>query len=658
MANIFSKFLVLLITWSLFSSCSKDEGTTPPVVNMQISALRVGTQDILSKEIENAPFNKPIIASFTASIDRASVAENIELVTNEGEALTLTFSYLDNDKTVSATPSKDLNQNTFYTIRIIDGIKGTNGEIFPGIEKKFRTENPPFKILKVSLDENPVDRTTRIQDIGYDPKIEMKFSEPIKPSDVSGKAFLQSQSGLLFPQVTQLEDSTLQFQFADLASYQRYQFFLPPSIVVNGKQLEAYSFQFYTQLDDTPKFPTISEEELLTKVQEQTFKYFWDFGHPVSGLARERNSSGNTVTIGGSGFGVMAIIVGIERGFITRGEGVDRLEKIVSFLLNDADRFHGVWSHWLNGNTGDVIPFSADDDGGDLVETSFMVQALITARQYLEESNTQESAIITKINTLWNEVEWDWHLQTGDSHLTWHWSPNFGFQKNLPIRGWNESLIVYVLAASSPTYTIDKSVYTDGWARSGGMVNGNSYYDITLPLGSNRGGPLFFSHYSFLGLDPRNLVDTYANYWEQNVAHSKINYAYCVANPFNFVGYSADSWGLTASDNHEGYSAHSPTNDLGVITPTAAISSIPYTPEESMDAIKQFYYLLGDKMWGEYGFYDAFNVTEGWYAKSYLAIDQGPIICMIENHRSGLLWNLFMSAPEVQDGLNKLNFTY
>ncbi len=169
---------------------------------------------------------------------------------------------------------------------------------------------------------------------------------------------------------------------------------------------------------------------------------------------------------------------------------------------------------------------------------------------------------------------------------------------------------------------------------------------------------LYFTHYSFLGLDPRNLQDDLANYWEQNVNHTLINRAYCIDNPKNFIGYCDDSWGLTASDNPWGYNAHSPTNDLGVVTPTAAISSIPYTPVESMNAIRHFYYILGDKLWGDYGFYDAFNITEGWWANSYIAIDQGPIICMIENYRTNLLWDLFMSCPEVRNGLDKLGFIY
>ena len=274
--------------------------------------------------------------------------------------------------------------------------------------------------------------------------------------------------------------------------------------------------------------------------------------------------------------------------------------------------------------------------------------------------DTQESQLVNKINALWETVEWNWYTQDGQDMLYWHWSPNNGWEMNMPIKGWNEALITYVLAASSTTHSIDTDVYTKGWAQDGAIKNtgGNSYYGYTLPLRSDMGGPLFFSHYSFLGLDPRNLSDQFANYWTQNVTHSKINNAYCADNPQNYVGYSARCWGLTASDGFSGYSAHSPNNDKGVITPTAALSSMPYTPEESMEALRFFYYILGDKLWGEYGFYDAFDVTNSWTANSFLAIDQGPIIVMIENYRTNLLWDLFMSCPEVQSGLTKLGFTY
>ena len=401
----------------------------------------------------------------------------------------------------------------------------------------------------------------------------------------------------------------------------------------------------------------LTDEKLLDLVQHQSFKYFYEFAHPVSGMARERNSNLDTVTSGGTGFGIMALVVGMERGFITRQEGTAHLEKILDFL-ETCDRYHGAWPHWLNGSTGVVIPFSAKDNGADLVETAFLVQGLITIREYLYETDVKEKALIDRINALWQEVEWDWFTREGEEVLYWHWSPDFGWEMNHAIRGHNETLITYVLASSSPGHSIDSLVYHRGYARDGQIVNGSEYYGIKLPLGEELGGPLFFAHYSFLGLDPRNLQDQYANYWEQNVNQTLINRRYCIENPKNYTGYSAECWGLTASDNHQFYSAHSPTNDLGVITPTAAISSIPYTPEYSLTAIRHFYYKLGDKLWGIYGFHDAFNQSENWWADSYLAIDQGPIVVMIENYRTGLLWELFMSAPEIAPGLQKLGFSF
>jgi hypothetical protein len=352
----------------------------------------------------------------------------------------------------------------------------------------------------------------------------------------------------------------------------------------------------------------------------------------------------------------MALIVGMERGYISRSEGLAQLEKILGFLEN-CDRWHGAWPHWLNGSTGKVVPFSSKDDGGDLVETSFMVQGLLAMRQYMNKAAPDEALLADRIDALCDGVEWDWFTR-GENVLYWHWSPNSGWTVNLKIEGYNETLITYVLAASSLTHGVSADVFHKGYMRNGAIVNGNSYYGYVLPLGYDYGGPLFFTHYSFLGLDPRNLSDRYADYWQQNVNQALINQAYCIANPHNYIGYSADCWGLTASDNQQGYSAHSPTNDLGVITPTAAVSSIPYTPEASMKAIHHFYYRLGDRLWGNYGFYDAFNVTYGWWADSYISIDQGPVVVMIENYRTALLWDLFMSCPEVQAGLDKLGFSY
>ena len=351
----------------------------------------------------------------------------------------------------------------------------------------------------------------------------------------------------------------------------------------------------------------------------------------------------------------MAIITAVNRGFITRAQGLARLQTMVAFLKNTAQTFHGAYPHWLNGTTGAVIPFSTKDNGADLVETSYLVQGLLCARQYFNAAGT-EATLRTDINTICNRVEWSWFRNGNQNTLFWHWSPNFNWEMNLQIRGWNESLITYVLAASSTTFGIPAAVYNNGWKGAGGFVNGNVYYSYPLPLGPALGGPLFFSHYSFMGINPNGLSDASANYATQTKNHTLINYSYSRANPRGYFGYSDSVWGLTASDIQNGYTASSPTNDVGVIAPTAALSSFPYTPAESMAALKFYYYVLGDKLFKEYGFVDAFSLHDLWFASSTLAIDQGPIIVMIENHRSGLLWNLFTSCPEVKTGMQSLGF--
>ncbi len=406
----------------------------------------------------------------------------------------------------------------------------------------------------------------------------------------------------------------------------------------------------------TASTTSASDSVLLDMVQRATFKYFWDYAHPVSGLARERLGSGETCAIGGSGFGVMAILVGIERGFITRAQGVARMQTILNFLTTKADRFHGAFPHWINGTTGSVIPFSAKDDGGDLVETSYMMEGLLTAREYFNQNNSDENQIRDLITSIWESVEWDWYRKDNGNFLYWHWSPNYNWDMNFPIQGFNETMITYLLAIASPTHPIPASLYYKGWASSSSYKNGNSFYGIPLFVGWDYGGPLFFVHYSFMGFDPRDKKDIYTNYFNNNRNYTLIDQAYCSNNPKNFPGYNADTWGLTASDNPWGYGAQSPTNDNGTISPTAALSSMPYTPEQSIRALKSFYYVYGDKLWGTYGFIDAFNLSQNWYAGSYIAIDEGPIIDMIENYRSQLLWKNFMANPEIQTMLDAIGF--
>jgi len=399
----------------------------------------------------------------------------------------------------------------------------------------------------------------------------------------------------------------------------------------------------------------LNDDALLEAVARQTFRFFWEGAEPASLMARDRTRTDqdppdDLVAVGGTGFGVMALVVAAERGWVARAEAVSRLGHMLG-VLEQAERHHGAYPHFLHGRTGKTITFGPKDDGGDLVETALLMMGLLAARQYFAE----DTGVAARITALFDAVEWDFYRR-GENVLYWHWSPNHGWAMNHSIRGWNETLIVYVLAAGSRNHGIDATVYDQGFCESTDYWNGKQYGGVTLPLGPEGGGPLFFAHYSFCGLNPHGLSDAHADYWQQNVAQVAANRAHCIANPGKFKGYGPDCWGLTASDDPSGYDAHAPNNDNGTISPTAALASFPYAPEASMAALRHFLSAHGDKIWGRFGFTDAFNETRDWWAETFLAIDQGPIVVMMENYRTGLLWKLFMAAPEVQAGLKKLGF--
>jgi len=431
----------------------------------------------------------------------------------------------------------------------------------------------------------------------------------------------------------------------------------------------------------------ITEDELLTMLQEECFRYYWEGAHPDSGTALE-NSPGDDriVATGASGFGIMALIVGIDRGFITREQGLQRLTKMVTFL-EKAPRYHGVWAHFMDGATGKSLPvFDVFDNAGDLVETAFLMEGLLTARQYFRGDNSSKNAAAEKnlydrITKLWETVEWDWYRRSPQSDaLFWHWSPDFAWHINHRITGFNEAMIIYLLAIASPTHGVPADLYYSGWAgQSDAAVNyrrgwspesaksaaagdryanGQSYFGIKLDVGVGSGGPLFFAHYSYMGLDPRGLRDRFTSYFENNRNMALINRAYCAKNPRHFAGYGANNWGLTASDGPKGYLAHAPDDrdDDGTMTPTGALASFPYTPQASLAALEHFYRDLGDRIWGIYGPLDAFNESQDWISPIYMGLNQAPIAVMIENYRTGLLWRLFMSNPEIQPMLVKVGF--
>jgi hypothetical protein len=418
-----------------------------------------------------------------------------------------------------------------------------------------------------------------------------------------------------------------------------------------------------------------NDDELLTMVQEGCFRYYWEGGHPKAGMALEiLPGDQNLVALGASGFGTMALIVGIDRGFVTREQGADRMLRIARFLKG-ADRFHGVWPHFLDGRTGKVIPyFGRYDDGGDLVETSFLMQGLLTARHYFAGDTPAEREIRETITSLWRGVEWDWYRRSPQGNvLYWHWSPDHGWYIGHPLVGWNETMIAYLLAIASPTHPVPASLYYSGWAGQSDMAvqyrqnwsrttigdhyaNGREFYGMKLDVGEGSGGALFFTQFSFLGFDPRGKRDRFTNYFRNNRSIALINRAYCADNPEHFKGYGPDCWGLSAGINSGG-GMPQPNADNGTICCSASLGEFPYTPKESMAALKHFYRDLGAKTWGIYGFYDGFNETENWYQPVWMGLNQAQIVVMIENYRSGLAWRHFMANPEIGAALAAIGFS-
>jgi hypothetical protein len=421
----------------------------------------------------------------------------------------------------------------------------------------------------------------------------------------------------------------------------------------------------------------LSDDELLTMLQEACFRYYWEGAHPVSGTTLE-NIPGDDriVATGATGFGIMALIVGVDRAFITREQGIQRITQILDFL-EKVPRYHGAYAHFLNGYTAESLPvFGMFDNGGDLVETSFLMEGLLAARQYFKGGSEAEQSIYKRITQLWEGVEWDWYRHSPQkTTLVWHWSPQWSWYLDHRLTGFNETMITYLLAIASPTHGVPADLYYSGWASQSQAAaiyrrgwsgysegdlytNGHTYYGVKLDVGVGSGGPLFFTQFSFMGFDGRGIHDRYTDYFENNRNLALINLKYCEANPGHFEGYGPDDWGLTASDDQLGYSGHAPNpqNDNGTITPTGALGSFPYTPEASMAALKFFYRELGDRLWGVYGPRDAFNLTHHWFSPVYMGLDQAPIVVMVENYRTGLVWKMFMSNPEIQPMLDKVGF--
>ena len=526
---------------------------------------------------------------------------------------------------------------------------------------------------EIRVDDDPAGSTSlpapsNVRAVGYDRHVEIEW-DAVEPPALARYVIYRSLDGNNFSPVG-----------IQLPGVHRYEDFLGKAGVQAQYKVAASDWHYrQSAYSDVASASTreLTDDELLTMLQKACFHYYWEGADPHSGMTRE-NIPGDdrVVATGASGFGIMALMVGVDRGFITREQGVRRLTTIVAFLEH-AQRYHGAWSHYMDGNTGRTMPvFGMYDNGGDLVETSFLMQGLLAARQYFHGPGASEQSLYRGITELWETVEWDWYRETPSSDFLYrHWSPQWSFQIHHPLIGFNEVMITYLLGIASPTHSVPATLYYSGWAGQSDRAityregwsgstdgnhyeNGHTYYGIKLDVGVGPGGPLFFTHYSFMGFDPHSLHDRFTNsYFDNNRNITLINRAYSITNPKHFAGYGPNAWGLTASDGPDGYVAQAPdeADDRGTITPTGALASFPYTPEASMAAFKHYYRDLGNRMWDIYGLRDAFNQNADWISPIYMGLNQAPIVVMIENYRSGLVWKNFMSNPEIGIMLKRLD---
>jgi hypothetical protein len=417
--------LAYFILFIVLFSCKKNNTNQNEGI-IQLISVKIGTSNLnINSTIKDVSNDQPILFSFSSAVDTTSLHKIITIKNLTGSAVAYTYSSISSSSTLTLTPASNLQYSTDYNLAISSALRSIKGETFPGVQYKFTTLTGSMVIDSILINGQAIMSST-LQNI--DPQkisIKVAFSQPLDPINYKSSFLFTGPS--LSLTLSNDKKTVLATNTAKAKGLTKYTFSVSTSLTSEGGFIfGGFSSDFYTAIDSTYQFAQISDNDLMTLVQQQTFKYFWDFGHPSSGMARERNSSGDVVTTGGSGFGIMAMIVAMERGFITRADGMARLDKILSFL-ETSDRFHGVWPHWLNGVTGKTVPFSAKDNGGDIVETSYMLQGLLCMRQYLNPAVTAEKSEIDRINNLYNSVEFDW-FTNGEKTLYWEWSPELWLQ--------------------------------------------------------------------------------------------------------------------------------------------------------------------------------------------------------------------------------------
>ena len=438
------------------------------------------------------------------------------------------------------------------------------------------------------------------------------------------------------------------------------------SKVVNGQT----NFYYATAVDTSSQeslasatlgalpHPFASNDEFLDYVQETSFDYFWYCANPSNGLVPDRSATGSACSIAAVGFGLTAIGIGVDHGWITRTQGVARMLTTLNTFLQGPQGpgttgtigYQGWFYHFLDMN-------SAVRANSELssIDTVLLLAGILYAKQYFNRTSADEASIRTMADAIFNRVNWTFMSQ-GTNAVAMGWQPTSGFTGYGNWIGYNEAMILYCLGLGTATNPLPASAWnrwTSGY--TWGTYYGQTY--VSFP-------PLFGYEYSHCWMDFRHIADSYMNshnstYFENSRRAALAQVAYCSTAPH--VGYSSTVWGLTACDGPPptGYAARGlpPVGlDDGTIAPTAAGGAMPFTPEYSLPTLLAFYNRFRIHIWTSYGFRDSFNLGQSWYDTDELGIDQGPIVIMIENYRTQKVWQLFMQNAEVQRGLQRAGF--
>ncbi|MGA9779082.1 MAG: glucoamylase family protein [Verrucomicrobiia bacterium] len=445
--------------------------------------------------------------------------------------------------------------------------------------------------------------------------------------------------------------------YCDLAVSDGQTYYYQVTAVNTSSQTSPPSATAFT----TPN-PFPSDDAYLDYLQQANFDYFWYAANPTNGLVPDRSTTGSACSISSVGFGLTAIGIAIDHGWITRDQGAARVLTTLNTFWNGPQGTNASGDIGYNGWFYHFLDMNAATRSGSSelssIDTTLLLGGILYVKQYFNGTNATETSIQTTASAIFNRVNWIWMAPDipGTNGVRMGWLPDTGFSTFGDWVGYDEGMLIYLLGIGATSNALPASCW-NYWTSGYIWANYYGYSFVTFP-------PLFGHEYSHCWVDFRHVGDAYMNaenstYFENSHRAALAQQAYCAADPLGWPGYSSLDWGLTASDDPTGYAAHGAPpaeNDNGTIAFTASGGAMAFAPEIALPTLKNFYKGGRPRFWTQYGFIDAYNLSAAWYDNAELGIDQGPIVIMVENYRNQNVWRLFMQNPEIQQGLQEAGF--